>query len=77
MRITVTDHYYQTGAPIGVCHHGLHLKRKLGGPPWWKYMNGFYFWLPNRRMVWVEFYKSGFQRKRIFEDRSRARVVKS
>lgn len=31
---------YRPGS-VGLNHYGVHLKRKYGGPPWWKYLSGF------------------------------------
>ena len=57
-KITVMRRSYTLpSSPIGLSHHGLRLKRALGGPPWWRYING--IWLQTRNhTVWVELFKA-------------------
>ena len=60
---------------IGVSHSGVHLKRKHGGPPWWKHMNG--FWLQGKKyLIWFEFFKS-FRTGPLYQDRAKYRTGKS
>lgn len=70
MKITRFNRSYTLpNRPLGISHHGAHLKRKYGGPPWWRYMNG--IWIQTRRhTVYVEFFKS-FRGGPFYQDRAK------
>lgn len=41
---------------IGWSHHGAHLRHDLGGPPWWRYLNGVRVTV-GRTSAWIELRK--------------------
>lgn len=75
IKVLITDRGYSLWHPIGISHHGVHLKRSLGGPPWWRYINGIWiitktsiYWITFRKHDWVD-------RGKFITDRRRGRVV--
>ena len=64
IKITITGNT-RVSSPVILSHHGVHLKRSLGGPPWYRHINGIAIRLPGFRLLWIELFKP-FRRGRTF-----------
>lgn len=66
MKITITGNT-SVASPVILSHHGVHLKREHGGPPWYRHINGIGIRLPGFRLLWIELFKP-FRRGPFFKD---------
>lgn len=53
MKVLITGRHYAL-CGLGISHYGARVKRKLGGPRWYRYVNGIYI-ATKTKIVWIMF----------------------